>query len=139
VKKQIWVTEADKQRLLKLIEDLSEVPDKRDLPHIQDLKAEIENAKVIQDSKKVPADVITMRSKVRLRNLTRGTEAEYTLVYPPEANAEEGLISVLAPLGTSMIGFRVGSEFDANLPAGTMRFRVEELLYQPESAGDFHL
>jgi regulator of nucleoside diphosphate kinase len=139
MEKQIWITQADKQRLQKLIDDMNEVPDKRDLPHIKQLELEVGRAKVIEDSKKVPADVITMRSRVRLRNLTRGTVGEYTLVYPSEANAEEGGISVLAPLGTAMIGYRAGSEFEAKLPAGVATFRVEEILYQPESAGDYDL
>jgi regulator of nucleoside diphosphate kinase len=139
MKRQIWITELDKERLLALIERMTESPDKRELPHIQELHGEIDRAKVIEDSKKVPADVITMRSRVRLRNVKRGTDSEFTLVYPQEANAEEHRISVLAPLGTAMFGYRVGSEFEAKLPAGPTKFRVEEILYQPESAGDFYL
>lgn len=121
------------------MEEMSISHDKRDMPHIKELESEIARAEVIQDSIKVPGDVITMRSRVRLRNLGRGSVADYTLVYPAEADVEQLRISVLAPLGTAMIGYRAGSEFEVNLPVGPTTFRVEEILYQPEAAGDLHL
>lgn len=139
MKKQIWITEQDRNRLLGLIENMSMSHDKRDMPHIKDLELEVSRAEVIQDSSKVPGDVITMRSRVRLKNLGRGSVADYTLVYPTEADVDQLRISVLAPLGTAMIGYRTGSEFEVKLPGGPTTFRVEEILYQPEAAGDLNL
>jgi regulator of nucleoside diphosphate kinase len=80
-----------------------------------------------------------MNSKARLRDLETNEEMIYTLVFPEDANVEEDKISVVAPIGTAMLGQRVGDEFEWEVPAGTVRLRVEELLYQPEAAGDFHL
>lgn len=137
--KQIHLTEQDRQRLLGSIAVLRESPDKRELPHIQQLEREIERAQIIPKPQDVPGDVITMRSQVRLRDLTNGREQEITLVYPPEADPQGGLISVLAMLGTAMLGYRVGDVFEVDLPKGRKTFRVEAVLYQPESAGDYYL
>lgn len=137
--RNIWINTQDRQRLDELIERLNERPDAREQAHIEDLQKELEKAKVIKDVKKTPADVITMRSVVKLRNEETGRTSEYRLVYPPEANADTNSISVLAPLGTAMIGQRVGNSFKASLPKGPVKFTVEELAYQPEAAGDYHL
>ena len=137
--KRIYITEQDRERLGASIALLRESPDKRELPHVEQLEREIERAEIIGDPKDVPGDVITMHSRVRLRDVHGGAEQELTLVYPPEADPEQGLISVLAALGTAMLGYRVGDTFDVDLPKGTKSFRVEEIPYQPEAAGDYHL
>ena len=80
-----------------------------------------------------------MRSKVRLRDVNTGEGMVYTLVFPAEANFEEGKISVLAPVGTAMLGYRVGSRIEWQVPSGLRRLKVEEILYQPEAAGDYNL
>jgi regulator of nucleoside diphosphate kinase len=76
-----------------------------------------------------------MNSTVRLRDLDSGEVETYTLVYPNEADAEENRISVLAPIGTAIIGYRVGDVIKWPVPGGFVRLRVEEILYQPERAG----
>ena len=63
----------------------------------------------------------------------------YTLVYPDEADINEGKLSVLAPLGTALLGMRVGDIVEFEAPAGTRRLKIERVLYQPEAAGDLHL
>lgn len=137
--RRVWTTTMDMERLQGYLREMSERPDARELPYIVELAAALEKAKVVGNAETAPPDIITMRSKVRLSNLDTGTDLECTLVYPPEANANDQRISVLAPLGTAMLGRRVGDEFVAKLPKGNTRFRVEEILYQPESAGDYHL
>jgi regulator of nucleoside diphosphate kinase len=59
----------------------------------------------------------------------------FTLVYPWDADANNYRISVLAPVGTAMIGSRVGDVIKWPVPAGIGRFRIEELIYQPEREG----
>jgi regulator of nucleoside diphosphate kinase len=63
----------------------------------------------------------------------------YTLVFPSEANFDEGKISVLAPVGTAMLGYRVGDSIEWEVPSGRRRLKVEELIYQPEASGDYNL
>lgn len=137
--KRIYITEQDRQRLLESIQVLQESPDKRESPHIRQLEKEIGRAEVIVRTEDVPADVITMRSRVRLRDLTANRDQELALVYPTETDPEQGSISVLAALGTAMLGYRVGDTFEVDLPKGRKSFRVETILYQPEAAGDYHL
>jgi regulator of nucleoside diphosphate kinase len=137
--KHIYITEQDRKRLIDSITRLREPPDERELPHIRQLEGEIERAEIIQNPKDVPGDVITMRSRARLKDVQTGAEQEFTLVYPPEADPGQGAISVLAALGTAMLGYRVGDTFDVYLPKGKKEFRVEAILYQPEAAGDYNL
>ena len=129
----IYVTEADMKRLRPLIEG---VKNSRD--DLRGLQSELEHASVVTPAD-VPPDVITMNSKARLRDLDTGEEMIFTLVFPGEASIEHDRISVVAPIGTAMLGQRVGDEFEWEVPAGSVRLRVEEMLYQPEAAGDFHL
>lgn len=137
--KQIFITAQDRQRLLDCLSALQESPDKRELPHIQYLEQEIHRAQVILDPFETPNDVITMRSKVRLRDTKTQKEMECSVVYPSEQGPEKGRISVLAPLGAAMLGYRVGDSFEVELPKGKTEFVIEAILYQPESAGDYHL
>lgn len=134
----IYITEVDRQRLEKLIELAGERSRRANHQYLSGLEEELERAETVAP-KDVPPDVITMRSKVRLRDLNTGEEIVYTLVFPAEANYEEGKISVLAPVGTAMLGYRVGDTIEWQVPSGLRRLKVEELLYQPEAAGDYNL
>ncbi|WZO99164.1 nucleoside diphosphate kinase regulator [Isosphaeraceae bacterium EP7] len=133
--KTIYITEFDRDRLVEILDG----PEGRAyLTDLDGLRSELGRAKIVPPEK-IPRDVITMNSKVRLVEVESAEEEEFTLVFPREADAEMGLISVIAPLGTAMLGYRVGDVFEWDVPAGRKRWRVSEILYQPESSGDFHL
>ncbi len=135
----IYITELDRQRLEKLIELAGERSNGvEDHEYLRKLESELDLAETVSP-REVHGDVITMRSKVRLRDLTTNEEMIYTLVFPSEAKFDEGKISVLAPVGTAMLGYRVGSVIEWQVPSGLRRLRVEEILYQPEAAGDYNL
>ena len=134
----IYITEVDRQRLEKLVEIAGERDRLASHENLRRLEHELDRAETIAP-KDVPADVVTMRSKVRLRDLNTGEEMVYTLVFPVEANFDEGKISVLAPVGTGMLGYRAGDTIEWQVPSGLRRLKVEELLYQPEAAGDYNL
>lgn len=134
----IYITEVDRQRLEKLIEFADERDRSASRENLRRLEHELDRAETVAPED-VPRDVITMRSKVRLRDLNTGEEMIYTLVFPTEANYEEAKISVLAPVGTAMLGYRVGDTIEWQVPSGIRRLKVEELLYQPERAGDYNL
>ncbi len=87
----------------------------------------------------IPADVITMNSTVSLIEIDSAEEEVFTLVFPKDADAEDGKISVTAPLGTAMLGYRVGDEFDWDVPMGRKRWRVTRVIFQPEAAEIFEL
>ncbi|MGV3773244.1 MAG: nucleoside diphosphate kinase regulator [Verrucomicrobiales bacterium] len=133
IQRTIYITEADMSRLRSLIATLNSSRE-----DISKLRAELDQAKVVAQSQ-IPNDVITMNSKAQLRDLEDDELMTYTLVFPGKANIDEGAISVLAPIGTAMLGHRVGDEFEWHVPAGSIRLRVESVLYQPEAAGHFNL
>ena len=130
----IYITELDYDRLNGLIDRTRERNDV-DKEYLNTLEAELERAEIV-DAKDIPADVITMRSKVRLKDLASGDSNTYSLVFPTEADFAEGKISVLAPIGTAILGYRRGDTIEWQVPSGLRRLKVEEILYQPESAGD---
>lgn len=135
--RQIVITEFDLERLQRLIEDMEEFP-ARDNRYLDELSEELLRAEVVAPQE-IPPQVITMNSKVRLQDLDSKAELEYTLVFPSEANLDQGKISVLAPVGMAMIGYRVGDTISWKVPAGLKRLKVKKILYQPEAAGDFNV
>ena len=134
----IYITESDFDRLRKLIDIMSTSDVDKTREYLQVLEDELDKAEIVKP-KSVPKDVITMRSKVRLLDIDAGKEVVYSLVFPNEADLDQGKISVLAPIGTAMIGYTVGDVIEWEVPAGLRRLQVEEILYQPEAAGDYHL
>jgi regulator of nucleoside diphosphate kinase len=133
----IYITEYDMKRLTKLIED-SQDSDPQDKGYLTELQEELDRAKIVASSG-IPKDVITMNSQVCLIDQHTQKEEILILVFPQEANISQGKISVLAPIGTAMLGYRVGEVFRWKVPAGERKLKVKKILYQPEAAGDYHL
>lgn len=135
--KNIRITELDRQRLIDLIVK-AQSGEYRGSIYLEKLRGELDRAQIVTPQE-IPADVITMNSRVVLLDLDSGESETYTLVYPEHANTAEGKISILAPIGTAMLGYRVGDVFEWEVPAGKRRFKIEKILYQPEAAGDYEL
>jgi len=133
----IYITEYDLKRLSALIEE-AESSDSQDKNYLAQLQEELDQADIVAPGD-IPKDVITMNSRVCLVDLDTQEEERYTLVFPQDAEISEGKISVLAPIGTAMLGYRVGAVFQWKVPGGERKLKVKEILYQPEAAGDFHL
>ena len=131
----IHITSQDKERLEDLLAEVA-IADPRKHGDLNALRKELHRA-VIVDSMEIPNDVITMNSRADLLDLESGETLTLTLVFPADANVEEGKISVLAPIGAGMLGYRVEDKFEWNVPAGVRRMRVTRVDYQPEAAGDF--
>ena len=136
MKKSIYVTSQDKQRLENLLTGAGN-SDPRQQGDLKSLGEELRRA-VIVEPDKVPADVITMNSRADLVDQDTKETVTFTLVFPAEANVEEGKISVLAPIGAGMLGYRVGDIFEWNVPQGVRRMKVTKVRYQPEASGDWH-
>jgi regulator of nucleoside diphosphate kinase len=136
-KGKIYITEFDLKRLRGLINYAKESWDKRAVQHLDDLDEELERAEVVKPEE-IPADVVTMNSTFRLKDLEVGEEVAYTLVFPGTTEASNNKISVLAPIGIAVLGYRVGDIVEWQVPAGLKRFKVEAVLYQPEAALDYH-
>lgn len=107
------------------------------LPGIESLQAELDRASVVEP-KEIPPDIVTMNSVVRFRDDDSGKEYELTLVYPDGAG-KSGTISVLAPIGSALLGLTVGQSIAWVVPGGrTITLRVLELVRQPEAMGELH-
>lgn len=97
-----------------------------DQEHLEELSLELERAQVLE-SEQVAADVVTMHKPLRILDLSNGTRQELTLVGPAEANVSARRISVLAPLGTALLGYREGDEVEWLMPGGVRRLRIESV------------
>lgn len=135
--RQLFVTEVDKDRLQKLINEFKEFG-QGNKDYLDVLENELERAQVVT-SKEIPNGVITMNSMVRLKDLDTGEEMIYTLVYPADAELAEDKISIMAPVGTAILGYREGDVVKWKVPGGLVQLRVESILYQPEASGDLDL
>lgn len=128
----IVVTEADARRLRGLLAARRD-SSLRDEAHLDELESELERALLVTTDA-VPRDVVVMDSAVRVRDLSNDEPREYTLVYPAEADLDAGRISVLAPLGTALLGFREGDEVEWLMPGGLRRLRIERVRSRHETA-----
>jgi len=109
-------------------------PAERDLAHLQELAEELERARIVESSE-VPADVITIHTRIRVLDLVSGERRDLTLVLPHESDASASRISVLAPLGTALLGYRSGDEVEWQMPGGLRRLRVESVRPPAEPPG----
>lgn len=102
------------------------------------LAEELGKGKIVAAGK-MPPDVVTLNSRIILRDLDKNTQIEVTLVLPANADFAAGRLSVISPIGTAVLGYAVGDEIEWQVQAGAKRLRIEKILYQPERAGDFYL
>jgi regulator of nucleoside diphosphate kinase len=131
---EIFITHHDMARLRALIE----VYGGTDSPHIDRLKVELDRARIV-DPRDIPVDVVTMNSVVRIKDLETGEEKTFALVFPDKTGAAGKAVSVLAPVGTALIGCREGDTMEWTLPTGTMKIQITEIIYQPERIGNYDL
>lgn len=135
--KVIYITDSDKKRLKQLIRDARVFGSEHEI-YLEKLEGELNRGKVVK-AKEIPKDVITMNSKVRFKDLATREEMIYSLVFPDSADPDQNKISILAPIGTALLGYKVGDVIEWKVPAGLRKLKVLEVLYQPEAAGDYHL
>ncbi|MGE5113267.1 MAG: nucleoside diphosphate kinase regulator [Acidobacteriaceae bacterium] len=128
----IFVTEPDMDQLSHLVDGVRQTVGRDPVP-VKMLETELDRA-VIVSPFVIPPDVVTMHSRVRVRDLNANQDSTYTLVFPRDADFSHGKISVLAPVGTAILGCRIGDVIEWNVPGGTRKLRIEEVLYQPERA-----
>jgi len=134
--RRIVITRFDKERLEELIA-VAEEFSSHGREDLGALAGELAIATVVSP-KAVPQDVVTMNSRVVLRDVDTSEEMTYALVFPQNADIDAGAISILAPVGTAILGYTEGDVIEWPVPSGMRRIRIEKILYQPEAAGDFH-
>jgi regulator of nucleoside diphosphate kinase len=134
----VWLTEQDYNRLKHLLADLTR--QSRGMQRGVDTLEEILDLARVVDSETVPANVVTMNSRVLFEDVRTSEAGTVTIVYPGEANPSEARISVLSPMGMALLGEPEGRELELPLPHGqSRRIRIASVLYQPEARGDYAL
>jgi regulator of nucleoside diphosphate kinase len=126
----ILVAEDDARRLSFLLH--GHTGPAHDAAHLRELRAELERA-IIVTPQEIPADVITMYRVASVLDLADRSRREFTLVYPHEADPANGRISVLAPLGTALLGYRQGDDVEWLMPGGLRRLRIEHVRNEHEN------
>ncbi|MBP8202333.1 MAG: nucleoside diphosphate kinase regulator [Pseudomonas sp.] len=128
----LTITRLDLQRLEHLLDSLDDFG-----PNAASLQAELDRADVVGHDQ-VPAGVVTMNSRVHCREESSGKDYHLTLVYPQDAGGE-GCVSVLAPVGTALLGLSVGQHIDWTTPSGkVLKLTLLAVEYQPEAAGEYN-
>ena len=130
----ITITRLDLQRLERLLDSLEDFG-----PTAEALERELARAQVVGHDE-VPAGVVTMNSRVHCREESSGKDYHLTLVYPKHANADEGKISIMAPVGSALLGLQVGQHIDWPAPGGkTLKLELLSVEGQPKDGGPFSL
>jgi len=104
----------------------------------ESLKKELNSAKIVEPQE-IPANVVTMNSIVKISFLNSDKHIEFRIVYPDQANLKENKISIFSPIATALIGYKVADEIEWIVPAGLTKIRIDEIIYQPEAAGNYNL
>ena len=136
-KRKILITDRDMQRLRELLRVTTD-PYGKDRPYLEVLRADLDRAKIVP-SDGIDGDVVTMNSTVRVRDPANGRSTTLSLVFPESADPQADRISVIAPLGAALLGYRAGDNVAFRVPTGLRTCEILEVLYQPEAAGDLHL
>lgn len=134
VRPEITISSLDADRLYKLIESLPA----NSFAGKNDLEAELDRANVV-DPKDVPPTIVTMNSTVKFAVESSKEEFVLTLVYPKDVDASGKTISILAPVGSALLGLSQGNEIEWPKPGGGLiKVVIKEITYQPEREGEFH-
>ncbi len=131
---KIVISTQDADRLERLLESFNDGA----FPGKAELEDELARADIV-DPKDVPPTVVSMNSTVRFRVQSSDDEFELTLVYPKDMDSSGKKISILAPVGSALLGLSQGDQIEWPKPGGGfLHVTIEEILYQPERSGEYH-
>ncbi len=122
----ILITGEDLSRLERLIECARNFHP-LNYKHINRLQEELGEAKIMA-REEIPHDVVILNSEDRVRDLDAGREATYKIVFPRDAHVAQNRISVLAPIGSALLGYRAGDVVEWDMPSGRKRMKVQEVV-----------
>lgn len=134
---RITLSRLDYTRIIKCINDAKSLrtinADEADM-----LMDELNSAMIVEPQE-IPVDVVTMNSVVKISFMNTNKQVQFRIVYPDQANIKENKISIFSPVATALIGYKVSDEIDWLVPSGMTRIKIDEIIYQPEAAGDYNL
>ena len=135
--KNIIINRLDYARIKKCINDAKQFNSISNV-EAEKLLTELNSAQIVEPDA-IPSNVVTMNSIVKLSFLNKNEQVQFQIVYPDQANLKEKKISIFSPIATALIGYQVSDEIEWIVPAGLTKIRIDEIIYQPEAAGDFDL
>ncbi len=133
---KIIVNRLDYARIKKCINDAKQFKSISNA-EAEKLLTELDSAKIVEPQA-IPSNVVTMNSIVKLSFINSNKNVQFQIVYPEKANLRENKISIFSPIATALIGYKVGDEIEWIVPAGLTQLKIDEIVYQPEAAGDFN-
>ena len=136
MKDRIIVTVNDYHRLIGLVESAAA---KVKTPEaVKLMLSQLYGAKMLKQED-ISSNVITMNSRIKLRDVVNKRETEITITYPENAEPKERRVSVFSEIGLALLGRRENDVVSWKIPGGVGLFEITEITYQPEAAGDYHL
>lgn len=93
---------------------------------ISKLEETLNRAKIVKKGD-ITDNHVSIYTTVKLLDVARNEEKEYTLVSNEESNFQENKISTISPVGKALLGKKVGEEVDINVPAGTLKFKILDI------------
>lgn len=134
---KIILSKLDFSRIHKCINDARRL-NKIDADEAEKLLNELHSAKIVEPEE-IPGDIVTMNSVVKISFMNTNRTIQFQIVYPDDADIKKNRISIFSPVATALIGYKVSDEIEWIVPSGMTKMRIDEILYQPEAAGDFDL
>jgi regulator of nucleoside diphosphate kinase len=128
------LTRYDCERLQQLIQDDGTVPS--DSAGLETLRNSIEKSKQV-DPKKIKPNIVTMNSVFTLKDIGNGRKETYSLVFPVDSDAKKNRISVFSGMGSQLLGCPTGTVI-RGMGRLDQYLLIEDLVYQPEAAGDYN-
>ena len=134
--KRIFVTINDYDRVMGMVEIAAM---RHKIPEAVDRLITKLGGACLLPQENISTDIVTMNSRVLVTKLPSNEEIDITVTYPQDANNLLKKISVFSPIGTALIGAKVGDVVSWKIPTGVGEFRVDKVIYQPEAVGHYHL
>lgn len=132
---KIKITDLDHFRLSKEV-SIARNEKNIELKNLEMLAREIKRAEKV-DSKAITPEFVTMNSVVQVENEETKNPMTIKIVYPKEANFKKGYVSVFSPLGSALLGYKVGDTVQFEAPKGIINIKILRIDYQPEANGDY--
>lgn len=137
-KREIQISRFDYDRLMEILRVARWFADEEKQAHLKDLDRALQDARIVSP-RDISSEVVTMNSRIGLVDPATMGERIVTLVFPSDTDAADGNISILDPLGTALLGARLGETIHWPEPGDSGSYKVSAILYQPEASGDYHL
>lgn len=115
----------------------STIKDPGEKENMNMLLEQISRAKPV-DHKKIKSNIVTINSRFILKDLGTGMKEEFYLVLPEDADTKQNKISIFSDLGSRILGSNIGTVIKG-IKSPNQYLLIENITYQPEDSGDYHL